>query len=607
MNIKKIRKKLLFFLIIMMFLLGACGKNEDKEDKENILKSENGQQKETKEKSLPVPENIKLSEEELLMKINETKNLKAVLTPENADSSTVHWKSNNIEIASVDNQGTITAKSAGETMITAFAGKIQSSCKVTVQINMEQLSWVVTPQYDYQNVIAVADMFPQDMADSAKERVGNYCGRVFYYINEQAGMTDYNGNILIDNSKALFTDKFYGIVSKAWKSYDTNGKENHLNGGGGGYSFYWNELTQKIIYSEMEFEEKKEWSHEYMVSMKSVNLDSKFLDSMNTGGNALQENGTYRLVGKNGLLVSQEQFEDIKTDKKNFYENVIGDYAVVKKNGLWGYIREDGTWLSECVYEDAYPFHDGIAAVKKNGKAGFIREDGTEAFDFLFEETRSVYLGKAWVKVDGKWGILDIAELAKLTVPDYNTPEQMQAAAVDILRQKKAAFSNNTFFDYDMDGKLEFYYGWSVGGGGNVGGDIYGYEDGKYYLIDSFNFDKAYNEYYTVYKNSAGEYLFMEHTIGNTFSEEYCYISIYNLQTKQREQIGHSVENADKQTKVYYHKDSEISEEEYNQLLEAVVQGYEQIEVTYNVVYMGEDNNLEEKVKEAWNGYSIKQ
>ncbi len=30
-------------------------------------------------------------------------------------------------------------------------------------------------------------------------------------------------------------------------------------------------------------------------------------------------------------------------------------------------------------------------------------------------------------------------------------------------------------------------------------------------------------------------------------------------------------------------------------------------EVTYNVVYMGEDSNLEEKIKEAWNGYSIKQ
>lgn len=592
-----------------MFLFGACGKNGDKGKKEEALENESRQQKETEEKSLSTPENIKLSEKELLMKVNETKNLKAVLTPENADSSTVHWKSDNMEIASVDNQGNITAKSAGETMITAFARDIQSSCKVTVQINMEQLSWIVKPQYDYQNVIAVADIFPQDISDSVKESVGNYSGRVFYYINEQAGMADYNGNILIDSSEALFTDKFHGIVSKAWKSYDANGKETHLNGGGGGYSFYWNELTQKIIYSEIEFQEKNDWFHEYMVSMESIYLDSKFLGPMNVNGDGIQENGTFRLVGKNGQLVSQEQFEDIKTDKKNFYENVIGDYAAVKKNGLWGYIKEDGTWLSECVYEDAYPFHDGIAAVKKNGKAGFIREDGTEAFEFLFEETRSVYLGKAWVKLDGKWGILDIAELAGLTVIDYDTPEQIQKAAVNFLSQPNIIsdyVSYITFFDYDMDGILELYYCEEQGPTGIAFGDIYKYKDGKYYILESFSMGKSGNEYYEVYKNSKNEYIFIEKEINTSAEGERCDVVKYDLQTKQREWIGHSIE--DYAEKKFYTKDNrEISEAEYSQLKEKAIQGYENMEAAYKTVGLRPSDNIAEKVEEAWNGYSIKQ
>lgn len=45
---------------------------------------------------------------------------------------------------------------------------------------------------------------------------------------------------------------------------------------------------------------------------------------------------------------------------------------VKSENGLWGYSKEDGTWLIPPKYSDALPFIDGVAYVVYKGQEGYV-------------------------------------------------------------------------------------------------------------------------------------------------------------------------------------------------------------------------------------------
>lgn len=86
-------------------------------------------------KKLPAPEvqSITLNKETLVLNENECAQLTASVEPEEAADKTVTWSSSVSEIASVDENGKVTALFAGETMIIAETvnGK-QAVCRVTV-------------------------------------------------------------------------------------------------------------------------------------------------------------------------------------------------------------------------------------------------------------------------------------------------------------------------------------------------------------------------------------------------------------------------------------------------------------------------------------------
>lgn len=84
--------------------------------------------------SVPIAE-ITLNKEELTLDENETETLEATIVPELASDKTIVWKSEDETIASVDENGKVTALKAGETTITVSSsdGKVSASCKVTVK------------------------------------------------------------------------------------------------------------------------------------------------------------------------------------------------------------------------------------------------------------------------------------------------------------------------------------------------------------------------------------------------------------------------------------------------------------------------------------------
>ena len=75
---------------------------------------------------------ISLDKTSLTLQLGSSATLAATVTPENATDKTVTWSSNNSDIASVDAQGKVTARSIGSTYIMAKAGNVLASCYITV-------------------------------------------------------------------------------------------------------------------------------------------------------------------------------------------------------------------------------------------------------------------------------------------------------------------------------------------------------------------------------------------------------------------------------------------------------------------------------------------
>lgn len=81
-------------------------------------------------KTIPVEE-IELTPAELTMEAGEKATIEAVFQPENA---MVLWRSNNEDVAKVDNRGNVTALSAGQAVITAAGLRgARAQCTVTVE------------------------------------------------------------------------------------------------------------------------------------------------------------------------------------------------------------------------------------------------------------------------------------------------------------------------------------------------------------------------------------------------------------------------------------------------------------------------------------------
>lgn len=82
---------------------------------------------------------IALDKKNLDMAKGQTEKLTATLTPADANS-TITWKSSNEAVATVANDGTVTAVSGGKTTITATAGGFSASCEVNVGVPMNGIS-----------------------------------------------------------------------------------------------------------------------------------------------------------------------------------------------------------------------------------------------------------------------------------------------------------------------------------------------------------------------------------------------------------------------------------------------------------------------------------
>ena len=94
----------------------------------------------------PIIKTIELDKNNIILSINETATIEAIITPEDAIDQNIVWSSDNDSIVRVDEYGNITANSSGTATISATSenGIITANCKVIVlKENEHKLTYIV--------------------------------------------------------------------------------------------------------------------------------------------------------------------------------------------------------------------------------------------------------------------------------------------------------------------------------------------------------------------------------------------------------------------------------------------------------------------------------
>ena len=84
-----------------------------------------------------VLEKIEISEREIMLYEGDSKQLSATLTPEGTEAE-IEWTTENAAVATVSEDGTVSAVAAGSTTVTASAAGKSASCEVTVVTDAEE-------------------------------------------------------------------------------------------------------------------------------------------------------------------------------------------------------------------------------------------------------------------------------------------------------------------------------------------------------------------------------------------------------------------------------------------------------------------------------------
>ena len=104
------------------------------------------------------------------LKPGETVQLKATVLPEDADDKTVQWKSGDTLIATVDDNGLVTALIPGETTITAESGGKSATCAITVKLETSiTLDITEHSMAPGRTVQLTATVLPEDADDKTVE------------------------------------------------------------------------------------------------------------------------------------------------------------------------------------------------------------------------------------------------------------------------------------------------------------------------------------------------------------------------------------------------------------------------------------------------------
>ncbi len=104
-------------------------------------------------------------------------------------------------------------------------------------------------------------------------------------------------------------------------------------------------------------------------------------------------------------IISWAKNDDLKYTFISSYPET--QFQIYNQGGKWGYIDKAKNVVIDFLYEDAFPFSEGLAVVKLAGKKGFINRKGEVIVNFQFDTASYFKNGKSFVSRDGEEYIIN--------------------------------------------------------------------------------------------------------------------------------------------------------------------------------------------------------
>lgn len=114
------------------------------------------------------------------------------------------------------------------------------------------------------------------------------------------------------------------------------------------------------------------------------------------------EENKYDFLDSTGALLSKSPYTN------SWLRSVSEERLSVSRDGKYGFLDLSGNEIVPLIYEEAFPFQEGVAAVCREGKWGFIDKAGTEVILPVYDQVHSPFHnGLTAASLNGKWGLID--------------------------------------------------------------------------------------------------------------------------------------------------------------------------------------------------------
>lgn len=195
-----------------------------------------------------------------------------------------------------------------------------------------------------------------------------------------------NGSIIIDleGNSYLFKHGFIDDAVLALKLDGTNEYALFINEEV--YEKYLNSLAKVLSFLE----------DNYLNSIKAHSINSTIRNKVK---NHTSVEGHSKVENKPEKIRTEwPDDNELKFTFKSSYPE--SEFRVSNQKGKWGYVDKEKNVVIDFIFEDAFPFSEGLAVVEMDRKKGFIDRNGEVIIDYQFDSATYFKNGKATVEVN---------------------------------------------------------------------------------------------------------------------------------------------------------------------------------------------------------------